>query len=93
MEREGPAAPSESSAADLDHRLWQPRNAARATAGARGRFGSISAVLAVTRLRAQRLAARPVGAWISQMAFLLDPQRWLPPNAEATSSVEMIPTG
>jgi hypothetical protein len=39
------------------------------------------------------LATSPVGAWTSQTAFLLDPQRWLPPNADATSSVEMIPTG
>ncbi len=37
--------------------------------------------------------AEVVGAWTSQTAFLLDPQRWLPPNAEATSSVEIIPTG
>ena len=58
------AAHSEGSAADLDRRLWRPRNAAGATARSRARGGRVNPGLARGQpgCGAQRLAAKPVGA-------------------------------
>jgi hypothetical protein len=69
---EGAAASGECSAADLDDRLWRPRNAwsDRQVEGARA-VGSISALLVVTRLRRSAAAGQACRSVDLSDGFLL----------------------